>query len=507
MGRYRAASAFARLTRAIDSGDDDVLANALASDAWPLLNRHFQQFTEALESLPASVVRRHYPLELYHPLAGVVFRGPSGPSPVGAEKLKGNDLAMFHLARLLTARVVGDSESLSYFSDQLEHWAGSQARTQRDAADGPVPLCFIQVGYTSMLRGDLRGALRHLGIANSLALRSQLHDGARHAYILSSLSHSMRGAVAEARVALEDAVARPILAPELYEIGVASAEAAARAIVSIETGGSDADALVAALSPIEMPDETWVFKLLARVRHALMRHRAVEAIELVALAQATQRVAPGSLAADVIPALRIEALLESGLMGEARRFVDRREGTRGILTQVAVLRMHVMSGDRQMAGRAAAAIVALPALSVGVHTEVLTLLAWADHLAGEQVSANTAAQLAGYAAQGGRRLLSVVPRDVIAALAATLDTNAPSLISDGPASRSSEIAARLTRGELRVLRELAEGRSNTEVAAILQLSPHTVKTHVSSILRKLGVSTRAAAITTAARQGLIESAR
>jgi len=511
VSRYDPEPAFARLNRALESGDDDVIADALVSDAWPLLNHHFQVFADALEALPASAVHRHYPLEFYHPLTGIVYRGPSGPSPGDAKNLQGDHLAIFHLTRLLTARIVGDSDNLEYFSNQLAHWASTQARTDRDAPDGPVPLYLIQVGYTALLRGDLRGALRYLGIATSLALRSRLHDSARHAYIISSLAHSMRGAVAEARAALENAIARPVISPELYEIGVGSAEAAARAMVSVEIGASDADAVVAALSPIEAPDETWVFKLLARVRHALSHHRALEALEMVALAQATQRVARASLAADVMASLRIESLLEAGLMGEARRFVDRQDGRKGVLTQVAMLRMHVMAGERERAARAAAAIVAQPTLTVGVHTKVLMLLAWADQVAGESVSASTAAQLAGYAAQGGRRLLSMVPRDVVAALAATLDTSAiaqhgHALIADIPAPRSSEIAARLTRGELRVLRELTEGRSNVDIAATLQLSPHTVKTHMSSILRKLGVSTRSAAITAAARQGLIDPA-
>lgn len=44
--------------------------------------------------------------------------------------------------------------------------------------------------------------------------------------------------------------------------------------------------------------------------------------------------------------------------------------------------------------------------------------------------------------------------------------------------------------ELEVLRLVAEGRSNQEIAQQLHLSPNTVKTHVRSLLNKFGVDRR-----------------
>ena len=45
-----------------------------------------------------------------------------------------------------------------------------------------------------------------------------------------------------------------------------------------------------------------------------------------------------------------------------------------------------------------------------------------------------------------------------------------------------------------MLRLVAEGLSNTEIAARLYISPQTVKTHLERICAKLGVSGRAAAV-------------
>jgi len=62
--------------------------------------------------------------------------------------------------------------------------------------------------------------------------------------------------------------------------------------------------------------------------------------------------------------------------------------------------------------------------------------------------------------------------------------------------------ARLTRRELEVLRHLARGDSNDEVAAALFISPKTASVHVSRILAKLDVTNRSKAAAVAFEEGL-----
>jgi two-component system, NarL family, response regulator LiaR len=62
--------------------------------------------------------------------------------------------------------------------------------------------------------------------------------------------------------------------------------------------------------------------------------------------------------------------------------------------------------------------------------------------------------------------------------------------------------AELSERELEVLRLLAEGRDNDEIAEALVISPRTVKNHVSSILGKLHLENRIQAAVYAVRRGL-----
>lgn len=62
----------------------------------------------------------------------------------------------------------------------------------------------------------------------------------------------------------------------------------------------------------------------------------------------------------------------------------------------------------------------------------------------------------------------------------------------------------LTVRELEVVRLVARGASNREIARDLRISEATVKTHLLKIFEKLGVADRTSAVTTAMERGLIE---
>lgn len=71
------------------------------------------------------------------------------------------------------------------------------------------------------------------------------------------------------------------------------------------------------------------------------------------------------------------------------------------------------------------------------------------------------------------------------------------------AGESPPVGLDLTERELAVLVLLVEGLSNTQIAARLVVGPSTIKSHVSNILSKLGVSSRTEAVSLALRHHLV----
>jgi two-component system, NarL family, response regulator DegU len=78
-------------------------------------------------------------------------------------------------------------------------------------------------------------------------------------------------------------------------------------------------------------------------------------------------------------------------------------------------------------------------------------------------------------------------------------------LSNGPAQRQSNPYDGLTDRELEVMRLLAAGATNRQIAERLWISERTVDNHVLNIYRKINVSDRAHAILYAVRKGLISA--
>ncbi len=113
---------------------------------------------------------------------------------------------------------------------------------------------------------------------------------------------------------------------------------------------------------------------------------------------------------------------------------------------------------------------------------------------------------------------AILPResdadDILAAIYATYDglvllstptaESLAAVYSDHPLEADAELSAEITSRETDVLKMLAEGLVTKDIAERLGISEHTVKFHISSILDKLGASTRTEAVTLGIRRGLI----
>jgi DNA-binding NarL/FixJ family response regulator len=92
-----------------------------------------------------------------------------------------------------------------------------------------------------------------------------------------------------------------------------------------------------------------------------------------------------------------------------------------------------------------------------------------------------------------------------ALLGATVMTRLLERFGQAPAAKAPSLEG-LTERELEILRLVAEGLTNAEIAERLVVSETTVKTHVSSVLRKLNVRDRVQAVIAAYDAGVVRPA-
>ncbi|HGH7176108.1 TPA: response regulator [Bacillus wiedmannii] len=109
----------------------------------------------------------------------------------------------------------------------------------------------------------------------------------------------------------------------------------------------------------------------------------------------------------------------------------------------------------------------------------------------------------------GYQLKEVQPDQLVASIIAVYQGNAnfhpkvtPALFGRSAVKKEKENPfSMLTKREQEVLREIAKGRSNKEIAAELHITEQTVKTHVSNVLAKLEVDDRTQAALYAVKHG------
>jgi non-specific serine/threonine protein kinase len=189
---------------------------------------------------------------------------------------------------------------------------------------------------------------------------------------------------------------------------------------------------------------------------------------------------------DRAEALGREALQRAWVIGERRYFAGALAG----LTRAMAAR-----GDLELGARLYGAVDAVLEVT-GANLPVMALLSFEPARAAVRAALGEARFAAAWSA--GHAL---PPLEVLAEAE-------HGMISAGPAAEArragrSEAPYRLTARELEVLRLVASGHTNREIAAALFVTQRTAATHVSHILAKLGVASRIEAAASAVRFGLV----
>jgi DNA-binding NarL/FixJ family response regulator len=137
-------------------------------------------------------------------------------------------------------------------------------------------------------------------------------------------------------------------------------------------------------------------------------------------------------------------------------------------------------------------------------SQVVALTSFGEH---ERVNAALAAGASGYL------LKDADPDEIAAAVKAahrgelSLDAAVTRPLLDSLRKESEgSVTSKLTTREREVLQLLVAGKSNKQIAADLVISERTARTHVSSVLKKVGVSSRTQAALLGVREGLAPAA-
>lgn len=285
--------------------------------------------------------------------------------------------------------------------------------------------------------------------------------------------------------------------------------ATVRSIVEVEEYTPEAAKAIEALAIIDDPSPFWPYILLAKTRYAELIGRPVESLACIEAAELLHSPEEGSFAYDVLVARRIEALIVATQVSSARAVYEQRAMD---APHCRVAYMGLLCGERNFAA---------------IDQELASLLTAPNLTAAQRAQAETFSALGGLVRDGA------IPEYIAPGLGQALSLRAhrrvvlmfPPLIRDALEPYLSadlledwrryqirirlwdrehvEVIGSLTQREMAMLRNLDLGRSYAEIAALEHLSVNTVKSHMKTLYKKLGVSTSSDALHVGRRWGLL----
>ncbi|MGO1315966.1 MAG: LuxR C-terminal-related transcriptional regulator [Cellulomonadaceae bacterium] len=352
-------------------------------------------------------------------------------------------------------------------------------------------------------------------------VRGYFADAHRAAVALGSAEMAARSALGAGLVSVfEGEVHEAVRWTEIAELGAAHLRTGVRAerdrllmivltevvrIGRLEQAGEE----VRELNGGDVPDDLWTMGLIARTYAGICTGRAFESFE--ELEKDPGRIVgvrPDDTLAGLAALGRVDLMLAMGHVQRARdaaAVVSRLD-----VRLVAQARVALMSGNYGEAVRRADAALAQVA-TARLRLDVLVVKALAVDARGQEDRARLLLrEAAALSAESGLILpFALVPRPLLARhrsavseLGEILDRLAAGG-ADGPFPEP-RISAELSDREGEVLVALAQSRSLQAVAKNLFLTTNTVKTHLRSIYRKMGVHSREEAVRCAVECGLIE---
>lgn len=499
------------LRRALDSGRPEAVAQTAMFNFWPLYSAHFNEFIDAVGTLPGTQLERYPPLRVFHPMTAVLARSVKPYKPMvyadDARSMPADQLDVFILSQMVAHRFSGDMSAALNYARRLEDRIQQMLSDSRQRPDGPLWFFHQQIGSTTLASGDTAKALSNLSIARQLGRLSRQPDAERLALGRIALSHTIRGSHDDAMLVLEDAVQLDY--PTAAHVGSALAtERTVAALVGVERLSSSVDTLVAALEPYDSAEFSWPFALLARSRALLAKHRPDDAFEVLRLANDAHTVQRDTFAADVIASESIKALCAKGDSSAAWSMADSPTAS-GPLSLLATIELALHDSRLDFAATKIHEALSDHSLTPGHRAEAIFLAGWLSILQGRDIDQTAASRLLRMSHNGNtRRIMAAMPRQLIQQVRAALppaQAEEFDLVTVDLANVEAKPRPRLTPSELRVLIALPSHPTTASIATDFNLSANTIKSQLKSLYNKLGCTSRETAIQLASDHRFFDS--
>lgn len=481
------------------SGDADAMADVVHRHFWPLYDRHGAALRAAVATLSGPDLARHPVLRMLHPMAPAVS-GSSEPIDVHAlaqasvAGKSGGDV--IGTMQVMASRMNGDLLASADHARELAARLHQVDVPERAQSGSILWFMHYQIGSALLMMGDTAGAIGELTTAREIGRSSGSTNAERASLARLALAEVLRGSVASASASLATGRALPPLAAP-FDVQDGPTEAVVALLIALERAESASVIDPAMLSRVESTEFTWPFVTLARARYGIFLGRPIDALEAVRLATATHHVQDGTLPADILARAYVEVFLLLGHLSAAVQ-AARSVSTPGPMLISQLTRLDLIQGDLDAAAERLRVIGSTRVISPVFEAEITCLRVW-EMVARRSVSSGLATRFVRVVLDpDSRRVVRMVPAWVVDEVRPQIPDELRGAFETATANIVfADIGyARppLTSSERRVLAALPQHERVADLASALFLSPNTVKTHLASLYRKLGVSSRREAI-------------
>lgn len=511
------------LAHAVEGQDWELTVSILKSNWVELVSRHFRLVRESLLALPAEAaaddlsIKAGRELFLRFGADSAGFAAPTVPSydidVAEADMSVVTETLAVGTVQSLILRVAGDFERADEMTAQLSALADRAIEVQHGQVTEFLPLLRLQWGLTHQLRGDLTRASTELRRAHHGNRPAGTDFIARNAAGNLALGYALTGELTHADSWLDR--------ERRYD------DSGSGMSSMVRVGGLVASALVAldrmdvtlaakALAELgDLPDdeELWAFALYAHCQLALVTGNAEQGLDRLHRATAVydRWFTSGSVAAPLLAATEADLFSALGRGNDTWTALEQARG-RGPWTAIARARMDLSSGypASALAGCARPVVANCPHPRIRMDSALLQSVAHLDMGNTEPAVTLLRRAVALFEQTGMVRPFASLSANAVERLVG-LDVALPEAWSAAAPPAGREVFPERIRmvgisdRESAVLEALASTPSVAEIAGQLYVSQNTVKTQLRSLYRKLGVHSRADALLTATRLGLLAS--